>query len=588
MNSELAACALFVVQFILNTALCQSPPGISKTQKAIDYIRHFSIASRFNNGAAESGTHHITVVLTNNNLSETKQWRIRLSSKLSGLNALILSSKKGADSINSMDQLWGKISRSKNASNLPDLIVMCTHEKRTGDLVELIDTLKLRRHDLSGIGIRRITLTIMFDEADKNMKLISQCLKDIDPLLNFSEGDEKKDNILRDVHFITATPFKEFWKMLPPGVKKLKNINSSLKAMDENSQLHTDYKLLMDDYRWLSEHHLNTSLEDSTMIPKEYVEKVLPAAQGPVTLFAPAAIEITSHLEMKDMLIKKGYTVYVDDSANKGFFDPSGKFTSLEKFNTDNKVKGELYNTFVEWRRLNPEAPIALTGYLNVIRGITFNTVGFNFTHMIISAYHAKDLANLIQLLGRANGGKKYVGKMNIICPKTLWDKANDAIKIMKELHEKSPEEFEEKDFRRKTKRDEQEPAWTVPDVIHLGEERFANIKKKGKSKVWDKDTIFAELTKDDAALVADIQARECFQCTMPEKDDTYKKYVTDFMTKATEKRKFNMGLHKDDKKKDGYQMFLDCKGFNVIVSRYNGTLIVEDVEPATEIVDTP
>jgi hypothetical protein len=359
--------------------------------------------------------------------------------------------------------------------------------------------------------------------------------------------------------------------------------------MDEKSQLHMDYKLLMDDYRWLTEHHLDTSLEDLTMIPGDYVKKVIPEAKGPLTIFAPAAIEIVSHIAMKDMLNALGYTVYVTDSPYTGFFAPSGKFTSLEEFNRDNKVQGELYNSFVVWRKLNPDAPIALTGYLNVIRGITFNTVGFNFTHMIVSAYHAKNLANLIQLLGRANGGKNYVGKMNIICPKSLWDKANEAILIMKELHEKSPQEFEEKDFRRKTKRDEQEPAWTVPEVIHLGEERFANIKKKGKSKIWDKETIFAELAKDDAVLVADIRARECFQCTQPEKDDTYKKYVTDFITKATEKRKFNMGLHPEDKGKDGYQMFLDCKGFNVIVSRYNGTLIPkEDAEDTTEIVDTP
>ena len=37
------------------------------------------------------------------------------------------------------------------------------------------------------------------------------------------------------------------------------------------------------------------------------------------------------------------------------------------------------------------------------------------------------------------------------------------------------------------------------------------------------------------------------------------------------------MGLHKDDKNKDGYQIFLDKKGFNVIVSVYNGSLIVTE-----------
>lgn len=586
--------SLYEVKFYLNTALCQSPPDISKTMKAMEYIRHFSIASRFNNGVAEAGVHHITLVLTNNNLSETKQWKIRLEKKLSELNVLILSSNKDSD-ISNMDQLWGLLMRSKNASCLPDLIVMCTHEKRTSDLVDLLSTLKNKRYNFADIGVHRISLTMMFDEADKNIKLISQCLKDIDPLLS-DIGGVKKDNVIRDIHFVTATPFKDFWRLLSKanGIKKLTNINGALRSMDEGSALHTDYKVLMEDYRWLKEHRLNTAVADMTENTEEYVSKVLPlatAVAAPVpTVFAPSDMYIASHISMKNMLISRGYAVFMDNSKHKGFYDCHGGFQSLDDFNKKNNITGELYNTLVTWRRLNPLMPLAITGYLNVVRGITFNTIGFNFTDIIVSAYHMKDLASLIQLLGRANGGKKYVQAMNVICPQAVWTAADEYISLMSELHNANPDTFEESNFRPRKARDLQEPAWTIPVVIDVGETTYRdNIKHKknkegGDGKHWDKDAIIALIESTDSGLAALLKDRKCFQCTEPDAPDTYKKYVTDFAAKATQGLKFNMGIHKKDKERDGYQMFLDKKGWRIIISVYNGSLTVA---PKNTIVES-
>ena len=52
----------FIPEYILNTALCQSPPSVSKTKKAINYIKHVALISRFNNGPIESGIHHMTCI----------------------------------------------------------------------------------------------------------------------------------------------------------------------------------------------------------------------------------------------------------------------------------------------------------------------------------------------------------------------------------------------------------------------------------------------------------------------------------------------------------------------------------------------
>jgi len=103
----------------------------------------------------------------------------------------------------------------------------------------------------------------------------------------------------------------------------------------------------------------------------------------------------------------------------------------------------------------------------------------------------------------------------------------------------------------------------------------------KGKSgkdtKEWDKATIMAQISKKDPAIEAIVKGLECFQVTAPDAENTYKKYITDFIARAEGGTKYIMGLHKDSKKKDGYQVFLDNKNKKIIVSVYYGTRLPKD-----------
>jgi hypothetical protein len=577
---------LFEMRFCLNTALCQSPPTISKTMKAMNYIKHFAVVSRFTAGHIENGIHHMTVILTNNNLSETTQWKMRLRKNLR-LNTMILSSSKKSD-MKSLDQLFGKMLRCKKPDGLPDLLVMCTHEKRTSDLKELIETLKNKTFNFTKFGIHSISLTIMFDEADKNMRLISSCLREINPLITNGTGNVKYDNVIRDIHFITATPMKAFWAELKKhGITSLQNINTAIARMDSDSVLHKNYAELMKDYRFLSEHsiHMNENMTDD---PFEYAISILNNLDMtiPRTVFAPSRIYLDDHDLMQQELTRRAFNVYIDNSKKKGFYDLKGDFITLEHFNKTHSITGELYETFVKWRQLHPNDHLAITGLLNITRGITFNTIGFNFTDMIISAYHAKDIAALVQLFGRANGGKQYVELMNLHCPREVYNKVKEFVDMAVDILNKNPEEFEEKHFRGQTPREklreQQEVAWTVPKVFQLSDEEWESIKKvKGKSgkdkKEWDKKTILPLIAKNDSSLEAEIKNMECFQVTAPDAENTYKKYITDFTARAESKTKYIMGLHKDSKNKDGYQVFLDNKNKKVIVSVYYGSKLPKD-----------
>jgi hypothetical protein len=558
--------AIHSMNLYLNAALCQSPSTISKTQKAIDYIRSFGSIGRFQSGIPEHGVHHMTFVLTNRSLSEASQWTVRLNNKLGHLNTIILSSKKDSD-VRSMDQFWARIMRLNSVNDLPDLVVMCSHEKRTSDLLDMIVTLKKKQYDLSRFGIHYITLSIMFDEADANARLIVDCLNNIWQHLTIE--DEMKDTVIRDIHFITATPLDDFWKQLAKcGIKKLKNVNHALQSMDKDCVLaETTYEDLMKQYRWLTDHKIDHSNNDMTRNPIDYARSFLltwgrhnPAQ--PRIVFAPADFDCQSHYNMRDAFLSYGYWVYVDNGEKgkgKGFYNPQCKFQSVEDFRRQHNINGEPYETFRKWRELYPTESLAITGWLTIIRGITFNTTGFNFTNMILSACHMKNLADLLQVAGRADGDKKYVGIFTIHTPQPVWELITNRIELMAELYNKNPEEFQERDFRPRTKRDIMEMAMTKPKVIPITPEEYASVTQK-RGREYDREKFIATIQRYDSSLAEQLKGMAKKQITLPEKEASIKKHITDFIHAAENDKKYTIDITKDEikEKKDLYQIFID------------------------------
>lgn len=585
------------IKFYLNTALCQFNKHVSKTKKAMEYIKFYSIVGRFNQGKEQNGVHHITAILTNNNLGETAQWKIRLNKDMQFMKAYILSSKKDKDNkyqYNTIDTLIKSMVHAKNVNYLPDLLVMCTHSKRTDDILEFIKALS-GNLNFSRIGINKITLTLMFDEADKNIELICECLDNINRLI---ESEPNFPDILLDVHFITATPLKEFWNKLKfIGIDKLNNLNTSLKSMNSESILHRSYDELMREYRKIDDHTIRNDIDNETKNPVDYAmivtRKIIEETNKKpdkiaLVIFAPSKNTISSHISMKNYYISLGFTVYIDDSKNenfdskgKGFYTPDNTFESLDDFNKKHNITGEMRDTFVKWKELNPSTNLTITGYLNIERGITFCTIGFNFTDMIISVYHLNNLASLIQFLGRANGGTEYVEVINIWSPKKVIHIANEQIALTNESLKKDPEEFKETDFRKKSKKEIMEPAMTVPKIIKVSDEEFNSLKKKGRS--WDESSFISVIKKYDEELVKEINKMKKLQITLPETDDSYKKHIEDPMNAINENKKFAIDIKKGKESDNLYQIYIDSKNKSLIVSLYYGKNIV-----STENENTP
>jgi hypothetical protein len=579
----------------LNTSLPQFTAKSSKTKKAIDYIKHYSIVSRMNRGVKENGIHHMTVILTNKSLLETTMWKHRLVGKTKELNMNIctLSSKKDS-TFNNVDQIITKLVKAKNANSIPDIIVMCTHGTRTDDIVTLFTQLEFGNLDFTNIGIHQITATVMFDEADKNIGLIAEFVQN----LNKELLSKTHNTILRDIHFITATPGRKFWKKLQnAGIKELENIHHYLRDNDIFDYKHEE---LYSDYRSIDEHHFKNDIDNMTENPIEYAnivlnkimeQRILTDTHTPLVVFAPAEVKIDSHYEMAKIFRNQNFTVLIINGEQKGFQSPDYSFESIEDFNKRTDTEGELYNTLVKWKSLdeNKNKDLAITGYLNVQRGITFCTTGFNFTDMIVSRYHLKDIDGLIQILGRANGEKQYVQIMNIWTPKKVMDDANEMIEILNELHKRDPEMYIESDFRKKTSREVKEPAMTIPDIINVASDEWDNIiKKQGRS--YNSELIIQHIRKTNESLANEISKMTKKQITMPKDDikdktktkvSSYKKHILDLVNAANQNQNFSVDITKKEIEKDVYQIFLDEKEKRLIVSRHYGSKL-KDTATAT------
>jgi hypothetical protein len=565
--------------YILNTALCQSPSGASKTAKAMEYIKHICLLKRFTDGQSENGIHHMTIIFTNNNLLETKMWchRVSKNDTLRNLNISTLSSKKES-TYNRIDQIKTKLVDAKKADHLPDIIIMCTHGSRTDDIVDLIHTITNGNLDFKRIGILQITATIMFDEADKNIEIIVDFIKNITK--KFVIDDVVNNTFIRDVHFITATPSDIFWKKLKSAnIDKLKNINKMLQEQNiTENRIIISHDELVKDYRKLSDHTMKTDVDNLTGDPVHYASLVLPKILQSLTtglrIFAPGECYKQSHLNMKDLFAANGFTTLILNSDYKGFFDSNNKFTPLVEFNSIHNIHGELYESLKKWNELYPDDNLLITGYYNVERGLTINTTGFNLTDMIISQYHTGNKASFIQICGRASGDVKFVQIFNVWSPKSVIEEINKYIDAMNEALRKNPEEYKESHFRKATPKERKKDAMCIPYCINITKEELDMILSKKKGKQYDEQYIKDFIGSKNKDIQDEIEKLKKKQISMCETDKSIKKHITDYENAIINSNTYCTDITKTEENNDLYQIFIDKRvGLEkLIISCYYGS----------------
>lgn len=392
--------------------------------------------------------HLIDIVVTNKSLAETDQWKTRTTIKFqnqpderfANIQIDILSSKNTSDFHNINDYITN-IMTCTNKADLPNILIVCYHSKRVcEDLIRLIRA-------FSGETFVRITshfkFHINFDEPDANLGVTTKFLKRVKPYIESGH--------INGILFITATPVAEFWKMLAThGITTLLNLNSDYMDNFDNE---------LEEYRSFKDHDI-VLLDNDTTNPLSYIEEVfnhkLIDENTRQILFAPAHITreptdgkllVGSHSEVTEYFLQKGYCVLLMNGTFKGFQFPDGSTVTLDEFKQQNNIVGELRDSLRRWNMLYPNMNLAITGYWVIERGITFNTDGFGFTSIILSNYHLNSLNRLIQIAGRASGGKKYVNTMKIVCTRDVKNAVIEFNENLEAICRMNPGEFNQTDF---------------------------------------------------------------------------------------------------------------------------------------------
>jgi hypothetical protein len=437
------------IEFVLNHELMQFTKG--KTEKTLQTIaeRHLH---RMHDDA-----HSIDIIITNNNLQETEQWKIRTNQKFKGRSNIdinVLSSKKGDKNHTNVSTLISQMAKGLNLNNysmLPSVIIMCCHSKRVEhDCVELLESFCNNEY---------IRFNFVFDESDANLGTVSTFLHSI------NNNHNNIHKCIDSIEFVTATPFEDFWRMLSQhGIYKLINRDHFIEE---------SYEDLFRNYREFEE-HMWTTVDNDTMNPLEYIKDCFQQGLIPTRrniIFAPGHVfsekkDVGSHEEIVEYFLSKAYTVLLHNGKNKCFCDVDGSRLSIDDFNRRHSIVGELRDTLRRWNALHPNQNLAITGNWTIERGVTFNTNGFNFTHMIISMLHGRKLNRLLQILGRANGHKQYVERMNIISPKAIELTAKAFVATLKEVRIANPQMFNPTDFSSKK-------TGIIPVRVHLRDEDY-------------------------------------------------------------------------------------------------------------------
>jgi hypothetical protein len=386
----------------------------------------------------ETDYHLIDIIVTNKSLPETEQWKIRTDNTFKNFKNItidILSSK--SDDYNTIASYILKINKCKTKEELPNILIICYHTKRVcDDLITMFDIFGGNNYMKP---LTKIKFHISFDEPDANLGVTKNFIKKIKGFID--------NELITGILFITATPIDDFWKMLSDsGIKTLLNMNfNNTQNFDEE----------LEQYRAFKEHniieHNNETTNPLYYIIDVFSNKLINESERKI-IFTPAhlytdAEGVGSHMEVVSYFNDKNYCVFIMNGKFKGFIYPNKNKVELIQFNIENNINGELRESLIKWNELNPTVNLAITGYWVIERGITFNTIGFNFTDMILSNYHRSSMGKLIQLAGRGSGGKKYVSKMNVICTNTIRETIVNFNKNLEDICSLNPEYFNRTDF---------------------------------------------------------------------------------------------------------------------------------------------
>lgn len=407
---------------------CQFSDG--KTQAMLDADRMaFAQATLYNapNNVKHECSYVLNIHFTNNSLMEVNQFMTRVkreSDKYENniFNVATFSSEKIAD-FNCTSDIVLDIIQNTDPSKMVNTIIACTHPKRLNDIVELIEIFDNDDHGIHenfrARGITSVSVNIAFDEVDIPKNLTLMC--------SFLEKVRYKSSV-SSVYLITATPYKEFWTTLREkcGITELNNLHNKTNMLDEY-----DLAKVVESYRQLKEHErysvstvpgyisckniVNRSISIVDHIIKTYPNEVL-------NLFVPGSRAKKTHNQIRSNLIMRDFIVITINGTDKNIQFNRNYTVTIHDYAIQcfGKKEVEMYDILGHVRKFNSRRRIAITGFICVERGITFQSKTEHNDSIfsdVIAPYRSDELSpnSIDQIFGRCSGDRKYIPRANRI-----------------------------------------------------------------------------------------------------------------------------------------------------------------------------
>ncbi len=323
----------------------------------------------------------------------------------------------------------------------------------------------------------------------------------------------------------------------------------------------------------------------------EYVTHIISTNRKLITpgmrAFIPGANSTASHDAIADFLHKEcGFVVIVINGQRKEILVP-GKIEPIDLkcyFTVqENEIPQEFNTQLAKLYRDNNwlRFPLAITGYMCVQRGVTFQCGpkegvhdGFLFDYGIIPP-NIKCAAEAYQTMARLFGNVGNIPEYKRVeiftndRSFTRVEKQEEmAMNIARMVAEQSLEIVTTKELK-----SAEAPHKRVPHIVQLDDVELQEIVEKKNRKAKEaliKETILSKMDDEEhSELRGVITGQQCFQMSAPKigSKRSYKIHVLDVVAAASNRNVYGMMDIKDeDKQQTGWQVFIDTEEKRLVV----------------------
>ena len=309
--------------------------------------------------------------------------------------------------------------------------------------------------------------------------------------------------------------------------------------------------------------------------------------------FIPGDYTKQSHEDVSELLIRRGFAVIILNGDSKELRIPDKKPIDLRPYLTSSDPDDipDEFNAILSTMYVDNELhnyPLAITGFLCVSRGVTFQCApepgvhnGFLFEYGIIppiidKAEAYQTMARLFGNIGDFPDYKSCEIYTNDVTFKRVQNQEEIAVNLAKIVAEQNLDEVGMEHFAQAAmtpeefaNRQTEELRKDVPIVIGLDKETMENILLKSPEK--KARALRRHLAKSHPELAETLRAYKVKKIICPDSAYSKKRHIDQNITAAINEKRVTMNIKPVEQEINNWQCFLDKDGERAIYLAYHG-----------------